>query len=298
MKKILFLSLCVLLIAALLTGCGCEHVWKDANCETPKTCSECGETEGAPNGHVWNAATCDAAKVCETCKKTEGEALGHKWLDADCENPKTCESCKKTEGEALGHSWKEATTEAPKTCETCLATEGTAIEVDSRFNTAACQEVFGTWTGSMEVDGAEELGITLEGQDLTYITYISFTFHKDGTMESTIWYDEESFLAVMRVYTKEVTYLLLEEEGMSRADADDYLLMVFGMTMDEYVDAELESLDMADYTYEDEMVYYVEDGQIFAGDDWEDDFTPANYEVVEDVLYMSEDGFEVELYKQ
>ena len=105
----------------------CEHNWKEATCETAKTCERCGKTEGEALGHSWKGATCEAAKTCERCGKTEGEALGHSWKEATCETAKTCERCGETEGEALGHSWKGATCEASKTCERCGKTEGEAL---------------------------------------------------------------------------------------------------------------------------------------------------------------------------
>ena len=47
MKKFALLLIAVLMCALLLAACGCKHeTWKEADCETPKTCAECGETEG------------------------------------------------------------------------------------------------------------------------------------------------------------------------------------------------------------------------------------------------------------
>ena len=126
------------------------HVWDDATCAEPKTCSDCGETEGEALGHQWKDATCTEAKTCTVCGETEGEALGHQWKDATCTEPKTCTACGETEGEALGHTaneatctedsvcsvcgevlekargheWIDATYEAPKTCAVCGETEG------------------------------------------------------------------------------------------------------------------------------------------------------------------------------
>ena len=74
------IKLCFLSVAfsILICGCGHKHVFKEATCTEPKTCLECGATEG--------------------------EALGHTWIEADCLNPKTCSACGLTEGEALGHA--------------------------------------------------------------------------------------------------------------------------------------------------------------------------------------------------
>ena len=107
-----------------LTGCGHEHKWAEATCTEPKTCTECGKTEGEPLGHKWKEATCTEAKTCSVCGETEGEPLGHKWKEATCTEAKTCSVCGETEGEPLGHKWQEATCTKPKTCSVCGATEG------------------------------------------------------------------------------------------------------------------------------------------------------------------------------
>ena len=109
------LLLAFIMATSLLCACKHEHVWTEATCTTPKTCSACGETEGEPLGHSWKEATCEAPKTCSVCGETEGEPKGHTWQEATCEAAKTCILCGKTEGEALGHvsgQWiteKEAT---------------------------------------------------------------------------------------------------------------------------------------------------------------------------------------------
>ena len=50
MKKVAILILCMIMTIALV-GCGHEHTWQEATCISPKTCSECGETEGGALGH-------------------------------------------------------------------------------------------------------------------------------------------------------------------------------------------------------------------------------------------------------
>ena len=42
----------LMVCTVVLSGCGCKHVWAEATCEVPKTCIECGETEGEALGHV------------------------------------------------------------------------------------------------------------------------------------------------------------------------------------------------------------------------------------------------------
>ena len=77
MKKVLLIMTLVLLVCTL-TGCSCEHEWREA--------------------------TCIDAKICLKCEEIEGEALGHSWLDATCTEPKTCSTCGEVEGNSLGHN--------------------------------------------------------------------------------------------------------------------------------------------------------------------------------------------------
>ncbi len=87
--RLILISLAML--ATLLTGCSSktaqeapqesehQHVWTDATCSAPKTCSVCDATEGEPIEHTWADATCAAPKTCSVCDITEGESLEHTW---------------------------------------------------------------------------------------------------------------------------------------------------------------------------------------------------------------------------
>lgn len=68
----------ILLIAILLGLSAChEHTWEEATCIAPRTCTECGETEGEALGHSWQEASCAAPKTCTVCLITEGGPLAH-----------------------------------------------------------------------------------------------------------------------------------------------------------------------------------------------------------------------------
>lgn len=97
-RKTKFISLA---LALILSGCGHEHNFSDATCESPRICLECGETEGEKLSHNWLEATCESPKTCALCNITEGEPLEHQWLEATIENPKKCKLCGLTEGEPL-----------------------------------------------------------------------------------------------------------------------------------------------------------------------------------------------------
>ena len=87
MKKLLF-TLMFIIFILVFTGCAHEHAFSNADCLTPKTCTECGKTDGLALGHTWIAATCTTAKKCANCEKTVGNALGHTWSAATCTSAK------------------------------------------------------------------------------------------------------------------------------------------------------------------------------------------------------------------
>jgi len=107
-----------------------EHEWVDATCETAKTCTVCGETEGSVTGHSYDNGvittqpTCAVKGVktftCGTCGDTYTEEVAtksHTWVPRTCFAPKTCSVCGATEGEARTHGWAENwTTVTPATC--------------------------------------------------------------------------------------------------------------------------------------------------------------------------------------
>lgn len=104
MKRAAFIFITVLLLSAVLSGCQCKHEWKDAACETPKSCTICGETEGEALGHKWTDATCTESSHCSICGKPQGEALGHDWTEATCTSGKKCKRCDVMGGEPAGHT--------------------------------------------------------------------------------------------------------------------------------------------------------------------------------------------------
>ncbi len=277
MKKAIALILCLAALLTVLAGCGCEHEWKSAKCETPKTCRLCGETEGEALGHDWEDATCLEPKICRECDEEKGEPLGHDWVEATCELPKHCQTCNEIEGVVLEHEWQEATTEAPKTCVLCQKTEGERIITDARFTTEACKELFGTWRAEYMCDGEKQLGVSVPGEDLDFLVYMTFTFGNDGTMTMVCEYDEDSFKNVTRVYTIELLYATFAEQGYTREQTDQLMLENYGKSTVDYVEEQVAAMDVEDYTMEENYVYYVQDGSIYAGEDWQEELEQEEY---------------------
>lgn len=54
---------------------GHTHVWKDATCTEPKTCTTCGATSGSAAGHNWAEATTSEPETCRICGATRGQPL-------------------------------------------------------------------------------------------------------------------------------------------------------------------------------------------------------------------------------
>lgn len=293
MKKVFCLML-VLLLALTLAACGCKHeTWKEADCVTPKTCAECGETEGAPLGHSWLAATCETPKTCENCGETEGEAPGHTWTDATCAAPKTCTSCGLTEGSVLEHTWVEATTEAPKTCTGCGLTDGERIVTDARFTTAATKDFHGTWVCRLDMDG--EL-MELEDFEGTLPVNLVMKMHNDGTLTMHIEVaDQEAFYQAMKDYMMDLMYAELANGGMNKEEADQAMKDTYGMTTEEYVDHALGQLDFNSLfaTFNFNMVYYVEGDQLYTGTNWNAEMTTNAISLEGDALTIVNMGAEM-----
>ena len=292
MKKLIALLL-VLVFAMSLAACGCEHEFAAATCTAPSTCTLCGETEGAALGHVWIAATCEDPKTCEVCAATEGDAKGHTMVDATCEEAKHCEVCGLEEGEALGHTWLDATTEVPMTCEICAATEGDRIITDERFTTASTIDLQGKWAMEISMTG-EMMGIPdfPDGATANFVMDLTNDGHINFTVEIT-----DAFMAAMHEYTVEMVYVEFEALDMDRETADAMFESSYGMTIDEYVEAELANVDMNELyaslfsALNFGGVYYVEGDQIFTAADWND-------EMIGDVYVLEGDSLLIETLNQ
>lgn len=262
MKRAISILALTLVCLLVLAGCGCEHEWAAADCDTPKTCNLCAETEG--------------------------EALGHTWADATCTVPKTCSACQETEGEALGHTWTDATTEAPKTCTVCAATEGERIITDPRFTTATASPILGSWSYVIPVTG-EEMGI--EGFEGQLDMRMSFDFGPAGDLEIIVGVeDEDAYMAAMRTILIDSLYAEFELQGMNKEEADAAMVATYGLTMEQFADVSLATVDASQLEQTLTFVYYVEDDQIYVGLSWDATvMEPTAFTVEGDTLTMYED---------
>lgn len=266
--KVKFLSLlCVfMLILGIFSSCGCKHEWIDADCTTPKT--------------------------CELCDETEGEALGHKWLDATCTNAKVCRNCDEVDGEALGHDWLEATTEAPITCSRCKVTEGKKIETDPRFTTESTKEFYGRWSCDVVIPGDM---IGTEGYLDELPCTLNYDFKNDGQVIADMEiHDQFAFMDAMKAVTRDTLIYSLLAEGIPEDQIDEVISSTFGMTLDEYVDTLIDSIDLDDIfgAFKFDYVYYVGQNGIYMADSWYSEFEFSEYTIDGDTLIIAEDYLE------
>lgn len=277
------LLIALLLVGCLLifTGCCSHEVWLAADCVNPKTCENCGETDGTALGHTWQAATCTAPKTCEVCHITEGEAKGHSWTDATCITPKICENCKETQGDSLGHSWAEATTEAPKTCTVCNITEGERIVTDPRFTTAACKDLFGKWQLQLDLPG-ERLTNGMAAYVDVLPCILTIEFCNNGTAKlSFMPVDEAQMKDIVRRYTIDLMYQQFAQAGMNAQQAQQAMQQTYGMTIEAYVAAEVAKMNISELfnVYTVNYVYYVSGNQLYLGFSWSNALSPAPFSI-------------------
>lgn len=275
----------LVMLCLLLTGCACKHVWVDADCVTPKTCSECQVTEGEALGHTYADATCEAPKTCTVCKATDGEPLGHTWVDATCLAPKTCSVCKKTEASIGHHKWVDATTETPKTCSVCQKTEGERIITDSRFKTAACKDLFGTWSGIAKMDCEELIG---EGFTTKAELNYSIIFQNDGTMKQiTSMVDEDAFNQKVEEYFIETMYKEFSALGLNKEQANEAMIAQYGMNVEAYSKKAASAFNWESIFATDlQGVYYVANGKMYSGITWKGEIDEDDFSIIGNTLYI------------
>ena len=147
------------------------HSWKEATCETPKTCERCGKTEGEALGHDWEkkwilgkfTSTGICTRCGEECKHEVWEKVtldGHACKECDKYETHTWDSatgkCTKCQAQCTHTNWKAATCEEPKTCTTCGKTEGQSLG-GHKWNatTGTCEVCKQKCTHNWEENGTE-----------------------------------------------------------------------------------------------------------------------------------------------
>ena len=124
------------------------HDWKEATCQAPRTCKDCGTTDGYPYQHNYDVSCIPAGcetngytvYTCSDCGDSfygeEFKAFGHTYdtivTEPTCNDggytTYLCCNCGDSyiadETDALGHDWVDADCTYPKNCVNCGETEG------------------------------------------------------------------------------------------------------------------------------------------------------------------------------
>ena len=128
------------------------------------------EIERLFHTHDWIEASCEEPKTCADCGDTDGVALLHTWKEANCLHPMTCEKCSEIEGDALGHIWIEATIYDPQTCEVCGITEGDPLPIPDTIMIRDME--FSTSLTRLDLNKNITLGLNLTNDDIIPLRYM------------------------------------------------------------------------------------------------------------------------------
>ena len=141
-----------------------------------------------------------------------------------------------------------------------LDANGNPVDHSGKFNPDTCAPLFGTWEGSITMDGSLFDSAVSEMQ-----IAMRLTFRADGTLLAHIDIDPQQLIS----YMVETIYATYEEMGMTREEADALMLQQMGMTVEAYAQQMLSSGEMSEMLQQEfESVYYVEGNQLYMGENW------------------------------
>lgn len=115
------------------TGVRLEHIWIEATCVSPVTCSTCGVTVGDVLEHTWSEPVCNVYAHCVDCGAV-GTMGQHTWIEATCLAPRTCSKCEASVGEVSDHTWVQISCSQPISCSVCKIESDEPTVHDWLFN--------------------------------------------------------------------------------------------------------------------------------------------------------------------
>ena len=165
--SVLFLSV---MLATLLTGCACNHEWRNATCTEPKTCAKCGETEGAPLGHAWTEATSTTPATCLVCYEMQAlplPASGQVFIGAD----KNCDSYLTISCSSSKSCYIKLKDESKNDVFSFFVRAGDSVEVPVPAETLYAYFSYGTdWYGPEYLFGARTI-YSMDDEPLDFYNY-------------------------------------------------------------------------------------------------------------------------------
>jgi len=136
------------------------------------------------------------------------------------------------------------------------------------------------------------LGIPDFEGDLSFVYNLEFGNAGDMSLMLQIG-DEDSFMKAIILASVASTYAELEAQNISKEEADAAMEQEFGMDVEAYMRATMENISMNDLlasvfsAIDLGGVYYVENGQIYAGSDWNAEMDPSDFSLDGDQLIIN-----------
>ncbi|MCH5275589.1 MAG: hypothetical protein J1E65_07090, partial [Lachnospiraceae bacterium] len=170
----------------------------------------------------------------------------------------------------------------------------------------------GTWILECDIQSlvVEELGDDFADFDSPLVVPLMFEFNEDGTFRMYMGEDFkdnfDNWLEDFIVFTTDYLYDMLASEGMSRAEADEIIQMIYGSSLEDYLRDELAyQLDFAMEDLEEVMgmeesaLYEVQGNKIYLSDEYGvmDYSSYETFEVYGNMLILSnENGSTEEIF--
>lgn len=186
--------------------------------------------------------------------------------------------------------------------------DGKELDHSGKFDAEACKELFGTWKGELDLgdllyqDMMNQDSPVPDGFRVSCKMEVTMTFRKDGSYSVQSKADPNEYKAMMIEIAVEVIYVGGEQGGMTRAEVDAYFEASVGMSVRQYVEAGYEEDEEGleeSLNENEEGVYYVEKGDLYMGDGWDQPLEKGDYSTSGDTLTLippqDETGTELEL---
>lgn len=177
----------------------------------------------------------------------------------------------------------------------CYDASGNLLDFSYKFDSTVCAPLFGTWTGTLTMDG-EMLG--LGDPTILLDADVTITFGADGTMITIIDLDETAYRELVIQFTTQLI-LSLYGDDMDPSALDAYFQSEFGMTFQQYVQATVDEMDLSEMIHQElHAVYYVEGNLLYTGDNWSVPMESGNFALDGDQLTLEEENLAMVLTKQ
>ena len=178
----------------------------------------------------------------------------------------------------------------------CFNADGSPLDLSGNFDAAACAPLVGTWTGTITMSAAD---LGMEDMDFSLTATVTMIFDAEGTALMIMDLDREAYRQLTIMVMKEM-FLTMFGEDMTPEELDAMFQADYGMSFDEFIEAQVDGSDLISETHtEYPCVYYVLDGMLYTADDWNKFADGSPFTLEGDKLTMTdpETGLVMELTK-